>query len=102
VCRKRLAQCLCKRAPAVPVGDAIVRVSRDSKGRGGKAVRLVRLVRGVLLDAYALTALGKQLKTARGSGGTVKDGVIKVQGDHIERVVEAIRARGFVVKRARG
>jgi len=99
VCRKRLAQCLCKRAPAVPVGDAIVRVSRDSKGRGGKAVTLVR---GVLLDAYAFTALGKQLKTARGSGGTVNDGVIKVQGDHIERVVEAIRARGFVVKRARG
>ncbi len=82
-----------------PVDDGIVRVSRQTKGRAGKGVTLVR---GLALDAAALNVLGKQLKIACGSGGTVKDGVIEVQGDHCERVIEMLRADGFVVKRAGG
>jgi len=54
------------------------------------------------LPADALAALGKQLKAACGSGGTVKDGVIEVQGDHCERLVELLKTQGHRVKRAGG
>lgn len=97
-CRQPLAQCICK-AQAVPTGDGIVRVSRETKGRGGKAVTVVK---GVPLDSAGLAELGKQLKTACGTGGTVKDGVIEVQGDHGERVMHMLRALGHTVKRAGG
>ena len=97
-CRQAMATCAC-RSPAMPTGDGVVRVSRETKGRGGKGVTLVK---GVLLDAIALGALGKQLKAACGTGGTVKDGVIEVQGDHVDRAVELLRAKGFTVKRAGG
>jgi translation initiation factor 1 len=62
----------------------------------------VTVVRGVPLDADALAALGKQVKTACGSGGTVKDGVIEVQGDHVERVMALLVAQGYTVKRSGG
>lgn len=97
-CRQRVAQCVCGQKP-VPQGDGTVRVSRETQGRGGKAVTVVR---GVPLQADALVALGKQLKAACGSGGTVKDGVIEVQGDHVERVMTALQAQGYRVKRAGG
>jgi translation initiation factor 1 len=99
VCRKPLAQCGCTRAPAVPAGDGTVRVQRETKGRGGKAVTVVR---GVPMDAVALDALGKQLRTACGAGGTVKDGVIEVQGDHLPRVIDLLQSRGFTVKKVGG
>ena len=98
-CRQPVAQCRCKQTTAVPAGDGVVRVSRETKGRGGKAVTLVK---GLVLDAAALAALGKQLKAACGSGGTVKDGVIEVQGDHVDRVVADLQAAGHRVKRAGG
>jgi translation initiation factor 1 len=97
-CRQALAQCTCGQK-TVPQGDGTVRVSRETQGRGGKAVTVVR---GVLVESAALTALGKQLKAACGTGGTVKDGVIEIQGDHVERVVSALQAQGFKVKRAGG
>jgi translation initiation factor 1 len=77
----------------------VVRVSRETKGRAGKGVTLVR---GLALDNLALVTLGKQLKTACGSGGTVKDGVIEVQGDHCDKVIEVLKNQGFSVKRAGG
>ena len=98
-CRQPVAQCVCRKASVVPAGDGVVRVSRETKGRGGKAVTLVK---GVALDAEALAALGKQLKAACGSGGTVKDGVIEVQGDHVEKVMTALKAQGHTVKRVGG
>ena len=98
-CREPVAQCTCKLNKALPTGDGIVRVSRETKRRGGKAVTVVK---GVALDADALAGLGKQLKTGCGSGGTVKDGVIEVQGDHVERVMEALKKLGHQVKRAGG
>ena len=98
-CRQPVAQCTCKSAQAVPTGDGIVRVSRETKGRGGKAVTVVK---GVLLAEAELAQLGKQLKAACGTGGTVKDGVIEVQGDHVERVMEALKKLGHTVKRAGG
>lgn len=100
VCRQPVAQCVCKQNQPIPAGDGIVRVSRETKGRGGKAVTLVT---GVLANETALEQLGKQLKAACGSGGTVKDGVIEVQGDHVERVMVALQKLGHgKVKRAGG
>ena len=60
------------------------------------------VVKGAALDAAGLATLGKQLRTACGSGGTVKEGVIEVQGDHVERVIETLKAQGHTVKRAGG
>jgi translation initiation factor 1 len=97
-CRRPIAQCACKRS-APPAGDGVVRVSRETAGRGGKAVTVVR---GLALDAGALNALAKQLKALCGSGGTAKDGVVEIQGDHCERVIEALKKQGRVVKRAGG
>lgn len=99
VCRQPVAQCRCRKSEAVPAGDGVVRVSRETQGRGGKAVTLVK---GVRLEALELAALGKQLKAACGSGGTVKDGVIEIQGDHVEKVIAALQAQGHTVKRAGG
>lgn len=99
-CRNPLAQCLCKQAakPA-PTGDGVARVSRETKGRGGKCVTVVK---GLALDADALAVLGKQLRAACGSGGTTKDGVIEVQGDHCERILDALQKHGHRAKRAGG
>ena len=97
-CRQPIAGCACGQK-VMPSGDGIVRVSRETKGRAGKGVTLVK---GLALDAAALAALGKQLKAFCGSGGTVKDGVIEVQGDHVERVIEWLKQGGRVVKRAGG
>ena len=98
-CRRPVAQCACRKAPAAPPGDGIVRVLRETKGRGGKAVTVVR---GVPVDAAALATLGKELRTACGSGGTVKDGVVEIQGDHVEKVMAWLQQRGYTVKRAGG
>ena len=98
-CRQPVAQCVCHLKKPAPVGDGIVRVSRQTKGRGGKAVTVVT---GLALDAPALTELGKKLKSTCGSGGTVKDGVIEVQGDHCDKVVATLQAQGWTVKRAGG
>jgi translation initiation factor 1 len=99
-CRHALSACTCKAAPAAaPAGDGIARVSRQTKGRGGKAVTLVK---GLALGGDALAALGKQLRTACGAGGTVKDGVIEVQGDHCDQVMAALEKQGHRAKRAGG
>lgn len=99
-CRQALAACSC-RAPVKTraCGDGTVRVSCETKGRGGKAVTVVR---GLDLDSVALAALGKRLRTACGAGGAVKDGVLELQGDHRSRVVESLKADGWTVKLAGG
>ncbi|MDE2400373.1 MAG: translation initiation factor Sui1 [Burkholderiales bacterium] len=99
-CRLPIADCHCKAASkAAPQGDGVVRVSRETKGRGGKTTTVIR---GVTLDAQALAGLGKRLRTACGAGGTAKDGVLEVQGDHCDRVVEWLTKEGWLVKRAGG
>ena len=97
-CRRPVAQCACA-AKAVPRGDGIVRVSREKQGRAGKTVTVVR---GLALDAEALSAYGRQLRSACGSGGTAKEGIVEVQGDHVERVMTLLQADGHTVKRAGG
>ncbi len=98
-CRQALAACVCGKQPRAAIGDGIVRVSRESKGRGGKTVTLVR---GLALDADALVSLGKRLRSACGTGGTVKDGVLELQGDHAERVITLLQAEGIAAKRSGG
>lgn len=99
-CRQPVAQCTCKASSnAAAAGDGNVRVSLQSKGRGGKSVTLVK---GLALDPLALAVLGKQLRTACGSGGTVKDGVIEVQGDHCESILQTLLKLGHRAKRAGG
>ena len=97
-CRQPVASCLCK-SQALPKTDGVVRVSLQTKGRGGKSVTLVK---GLPLDAAALAVLGKQLRSACGSGGTVKKGLVEVQGDHVAAVMASLQQQGYNVKRAGG
>ena len=96
-CRQAIAQCVCKASASVATGDGIVRISRETKGRGGKAVTVVR---GLAMDASDLASLAKQLKAACGSGGTVKDGTVEVQGDHVTTIMAALQKQSYHVKRA--
>ena len=98
-CRQPRPQCTFRAAAPRPVGDGVVRVSRETKGRSGKGVTVIK---GVPLDDDALAALGKQLRTTCGTGGTVKDGAIELQGDHCERAIDLLKQRGWQVKRAGG
>lgn len=86
-CRRPVPDCACKRANATGAPPSAVRVSLETKGRGGKCVTVVKGLSG---DAMALAQILKQLKTACGSGGTVKDGVLEIQGDHREQVSRAL------------
>ena len=83
-----------KRAQPGVKGDTVY-VERSKKGRGGKTVTLVINLPG---DDAAKRALLKQLKAACGAGGTLKDGVVEIQGDHRDRLVADLGARGLRVK----
>ena len=72
---------------------------KQATGRKGKGVSLVT---GLALESAALAALAKQLKQRCGAGGTVRDGVIEIQGDHRETLADALRALGYTVKLAGG
>jgi translation initiation factor 1 len=98
-CGNPTGQCICREGKPLPRGDGTVRVSRETKGRKGKGVTLIS---GVPLGAEALAALAKDLKQRCGTGGTVKDGVIEVQGDHRDRLIGELQSRGHRVKSAGG
>lgn len=98
-CSQPIAECLCRRKKAVSQGDGIVRVGRATKGRKGKGVTVIT---GVPLDERELKELGSQLKAKCGAGGTVSDGVIEIQGDHRDVLLEELRKRGWTVRRAGG
>lgn len=76
-----------------------VRVMLDAKGRKGKKVTVVT---GLPLDNDELEKLGAQLKQSCGSGGTVKDGEIEVQGDHVKKILAELEKLGYKPKRAGG
>jgi len=79
--------------------DGVIRIVRDRSGRGGKVVTVIHGIpeRGPTLDARA-----SDLRRLCGAGGTVKGGVVEIQGDHRERVAERLRALGYTVKLAGG
>jgi translation initiation factor 1 len=98
-CRLPTSTCRCGKAEPAPAGDGIARVRRETKGRGGKTVTAVS---GVPLGGEALRNLASDLKRRCGTGGTVKDGVIVIQGDHRGTIVEELSRRGFTAKLAGG
>src|SRR5690242_2885803 len=98
-CGKPANACVCRKSAAAPAGDGVVRIRRESKGRGGKTVMVIT---GLPLDATALTALAADLKKRCGCGGTAKDGVIEIQGDHGELLLAELARRGYKAKRAGG
>jgi translation initiation factor 1 len=100
-CRRPIAQCACKDTRGKPArpGTGTVRVSRVTQGRGGKAVSVIS---GLPLDEAALAALAKQLKQRCGSGGTVREGTIEIQGEHRDKLVAELALRGYSARRAGG
>jgi translation initiation factor 1 len=104
-CTRPLADCRCRRskpaapAPAVPPGQARVRVGRETAGRKGKGVTVVT---GLPLAGDALDELATRLKKRCGSGGTVVDGVIEIQGDHRDTVIAELEKLGYAPKRSGG
>ena len=104
-CRRPAAQCVCKDSKGRPLpaatgsGADAVRVSRTTQGRAGKAVTLVT---GLPLSDGELETLASELKRRCGSGGTVRQGVIEIQGEHRDTLVAELLRRGFAAKRAGG
>jgi len=89
-----------EKAAAKPSGgDGVVRVGRETKRRKGKGVSLIT---GIALQGRALTQLAKRLKAKCGSGGTVKNGVVEIQGDYRDLLVQELNKEGFTVKRSGG
>ena len=100
VCGNPADQCACKQESANnPAGDGIVRVGRETKGRKGKAVTLIT---GVPLSPAELKRLVRELKARCGCGGTVKEGVIEIQGDHRDKLIEVLKSKGWSVKSSGG
>ena len=105
-CSQPQKKCRCRKrkpkAASATAGypeDGIVRIRREVKGRGGKTVCTVF---GLPLEGPELKRFAKGLKQRCGTGGTVKGGVIIIQGDHRETLAAAIRDQGYQVKIAGG
>jgi translation initiation factor 1 len=103
-CKQPSTNCTCKKKKTVKKqsiypNDGIVRIRRETKGRKGKTVTAVF---GLQLDDKKLQQIAKTLKRLCGSGGTVKDGVIIIQGDHRETLLKEIKQQGYTVKLAGG
>jgi len=82
-----------------PSRQVVVRVGRETQGRRGKGVTVIK---GLPLPAAALEGLATELKRRCGTGGTVRAGVIELQGEHRDTVVAELSGRGYRVVRAGG
>jgi translation initiation factor 1 len=104
-CARPVAECRCRRskpaqaAPAAGLGDGIVRIGRETKGRKGKGVTVVS---GLPLAGPALEELATRLKKRCGSGGTVHEGVIEIQGEHRDTLVAELEKLGYRPRRSGG
>lgn len=81
------------------LGDGQVRVRLEKKGRGGKAVTTIT---GLPLNETDLKALGKELKKKVGVGGAVKEGIVEIQGDQVDKMLQLLADKGFAAKRSGG
>lgn len=84
---------------SLPPQSQTAYLHRDKGGRGGKVVTLVK---NLVLSEDDLKSLAKQLKQECGSGGTVKDGVIEIQGEHRDKIASVLQRLGYKVKLAGG
>lgn len=84
---------------SLPPHQQTAYLHRESKGRGGKSVTLIK---NLTLSSTDMKALAKKLKNACGSGGTVKGNVIEIQGEHREKIASALEKIGYKVKIAGG
>jgi translation initiation factor 1 len=98
-CGHPFKQCCCSAGKGQEKGDGVVRVRRQTKGRKGNGVCIIT---GLPLGDEALKKLACQLKKKCGAGGTIKDGVIEIQGDHREVLVDALLRLGYKAKPAGG
>ena len=95
---RRREENACK-VKSLPPGEQTAYLHRDSKGRGGKTVTLIKKL---ILSEVDMKELAKRLKQVCGSGGTVKDGEIEIQGEHRDRIAEELRKIGYKIKIAGG
>ncbi len=98
-CAKPIKDCACGKKPVQTSGDGIVRIRREVKGRGGKTVTVIS---GIPMNAENLKVLAGDLKRRCGTGGTLKEGNIEIQGDHRDVLFGELEKRGFKVKLAGG
>ena len=84
---------------SLPPGQQTAYLHRESKGRGGKTVTLVK---NLVLSEKDIKVLAKKLKRACGTGGTIKDGIIEIQGEHRQKIAGLLRSQGYQVKIAGG
>jgi translation initiation factor 1 len=101
-CGKPQADCRCRtkeRAVGRAPGDGTVRIRREVKGRGGKTVTVLT---GFQLPDAQLKVLAAELKRRCGTGGSVVDGDVLIQGDHRTALLEELRRRGIAAKLAGG
>ncbi len=96
-CQERLANCQCRNA--APEGDGIVRLHRQTKGRNGKPVTLIK---GLPLTGSDLKTIAKELKNKCGVGGSIEGADILIQGDKREVIKPLLEAKGYTVKLAGG
>ncbi len=96
-CHQLKKTCSCK--PEPPDKTMVVKVGRETKGRGGKGVTIIS---DLPLDESGLAELATKLKNKLGTGGTVKDGKIEIQGDHRDRIFQEIEGMGYKAKKAGG
>ncbi len=98
-CQRPVADCVCGVDRPAAVGDGVVRLHRETKGRGGKAVTIIK---GLPLAGAELKALAKVLKQKCGVGGALKDHTIEIQGDQRHILKAELEKRGYTVKIAGG
>lgn len=98
-CKKHLDRCSCGKKKVPPSGDGVVRIGRSTKGRKGKGVTVIT---GIPLENSRLKQLAKTLKQKCGSGGTVKNGTIEIQGDHRDLLMAELKQLGYTVKKSGG
>ena len=98
-CRRPVRECVCPKGAPGAAKPSAVRVGRETKGRAGKGVTTVT---GLPLSSSEIDSLAAQLKKRCGSGGTVRDGVIEIQGDHRDLIVAELTKLGWPAKKSGG
>ena len=98
-CRRPVRECVCPKGAPGAAKPSAVRVGREIKGRAGKGVTTVT---GLPMSISDIEVLATKLKKRCGSGGTVREGVIEIQGDHRDVIVAELIKLGWPAKKSGG